>query len=142
MSRGAALRLPHGTSDAALTVMQNLPLTGIIMVTTPQSLAALIVRKAVKMAQAVNVPILGIVENMAGFIAPDTGRRYDIFGPSHSAEVAAMAGASILARLPLDPQVATMCDAGEVEAVTQPEVEQLTETLNRRVAEPVLSRSG
>lgn len=65
--------LPPGTSDAALTVMQSLPLDGIIMVTTPQSLAAMVVRKAVRMAQAVNVPILGIVENMAGFVAPDTG---------------------------------------------------------------------
>jgi Mrp family chromosome partitioning ATPase len=69
--------LPPGTSDAALTVMQQIPLDGILMVTTPQSLAALVVRKAVSMAQAVNVPILGVVENMAGFVAPDTGRHYE-----------------------------------------------------------------
>jgi Mrp family chromosome partitioning ATPase len=126
--------LPPGTSDAALTVMQSLPVTGIIMVTTPQSLAAMIVRKAVKMAQALNVPILGVIENMAGFIAPDTGRRYDIFGPSHSDEVAAIAGAPIMARLPLDPRLAARCDAGEVESVVQPEIEALIEALTTQMA--------
>jgi Mrp family chromosome partitioning ATPase len=126
--------LPPGTSDAALTVMQSLPVTGIIMVTTPQSLAATIVRKAVKMAQALNVPILGVVENMAGFIAPDTGKRYNIFGPSHSDEVAIIAGAPILARLPLDPDVAAKCDAGEIESVARPEVEALVEALTTQTA--------
>ncbi|MBX3055603.1 MAG: Mrp/NBP35 family ATP-binding protein [Anaerolineae bacterium] len=123
--------LPPGTSDAALTVMQSLPLDGIIMVTTPQALAAMVVRKAVKMAQSINVPILGVVENMAGFVAPDTGHHYDIFGPSHTQEIAEAAGASVLARLPLRPEVATLCDEGAVEAVTAPEVTPLVQELVR-----------
>jgi Mrp family chromosome partitioning ATPase len=115
--------LPPGTSDAALTVMQSLPINGILMVTTPQSLANMIVRKAVKMAQAVKVPILGVIENMGGFVAPDTGKRYDIFGPSHADEAATLAGAPVLARMPIDPQVAVLCDAGRIEEVTRPELE-------------------
>jgi len=115
--------LPPGTSDAALTVMQSLPISGILMVTTPQSLANMIVRKAVKMAQAVKVPILGVIENMGGFVAPDTGKRYDIFGPSHADEAATLAGAPVLARIPIDPQVAALCDAGRIEEVTRPELE-------------------
>ena len=124
--------LPPGTSDAALTVMQSLPINGILMVTTPQSLANMIVRKAVKMAQAVNVPILGVIENMAGFVAPDTGKRYDIFGPSHANEAALLAGAPVLARLPIDPQVAALCDAGMIEEVTRSELDTVIAALNRK----------
>jgi Mrp family chromosome partitioning ATPase len=120
--------LPPGTSDAALTVMQSLPLDGILIVTSPQSLSAMIVRKAVKMAQAVNVPILGVVENMAGFVAPDTGIHYEIFGPSHAEEVAVAAGAPLLARLPIDSTVAALCDAGEIEAIVRLESELLAES--------------
>jgi Mrp family chromosome partitioning ATPase len=123
--------LPPGTSDAALTVMQSLPIKGILMVTTPQELASMVVRKAVKMAQAVNGPILGVIENMAGFIAPDTGHRYDIFGPSHADEVAALAGAPVLARLPIDPQLATLCDAGKIEEVARPELDAVIAALKR-----------
>jgi Mrp family chromosome partitioning ATPase len=121
--------LPLCTSDVALTVMQSLPISSIVMVTTPQSLTAMIVLKAVTMAQAVKIPIVGIVENMGGFFALDTSRHYHIFGPSHVEEVAAMASAPILACLPLDPHVEAMCDAGEIEAVVQSEVEVLAETL-------------
>jgi Mrp family chromosome partitioning ATPase len=125
--------LPPGTSDAALTVMQSLPLDGIIMVTTPQSLAAMVVRKAVKMTQAVDVPILGIVENMAGFVAPDTGVHYEIFGPSHTEEIAEAADAPVIARLPIDSETAMLCDAGEVESVTQPEMDALVAHITARV---------
>ena len=128
--------LPPGTSDAALTVMQSLPLNGVVMVTTPQALASMVVRKAVKMAQTVNVPILGIVENMAGFVAPDTGQRYDIFGPSHVGELVAAADAPLLARLPLKPQMAALCDAGAIEAIVEPELEILAKELIWRVPVP------
>ena len=121
--------LPPGTSDAALTVMQSLPINGILMVTTPQSLASMIVRKAVKMAQAVNVPIIGVVENMAGFVAPDTGNHYDIFGPSHAGEVAQLAGAPLLARLPIEPAMAARCDAGEIEALAPDALNACVEAL-------------
>jgi len=109
--------LPPGTSDASLTTLQSLPVNGIIMVTTPQSLASMIVRKAVHMAQALKTPIVGIVENMAYFTCPDTGKQHFIFGPSHAAEVAKSAGAPLLSQLPIDPQVAALCDAGKIETI-------------------------
>jgi Mrp family chromosome partitioning ATPase/NifU-like protein involved in Fe-S cluster formation len=114
--------LPPGTSDAALTTMQSLPVDGIIMVTTPQSLASMVVRKAVHMAQAVNTPIIGVVENMAYFTCPDTGKQHYIFGPSHVFEVIQTAGAPLLAQLPLDPQVASQCDEGKVEDIDLVEI--------------------
>jgi len=129
--------LPPGTSDAALTVMQSMPIHGILMITTPQELASMVVRKAVKMAQAINVPILGVIENLAGFVAPDTGKRYDIFGPSHADEVAQLAGAPVLAQLPIDPTIATLCDAGEIETVTLPEMGACVEALALKQPETV-----
>ncbi|MBN1146595.1 MAG: P-loop NTPase [Anaerolineales bacterium] len=123
--------LPPGTSDASLTTMQSLPVNGIVMVTTPQSLASLVVRKAVHMAQAVNTPIVGVVENMAYFICPDTGKRHMIFGPSHANEVAMTAGAPLLAQLPIDPQVAALCDAGKVEDVALEETPDLLEAFTK-----------
>jgi Mrp family chromosome partitioning ATPase len=117
--------LPPGTSDASLTTLQSIPVSGIIMVTTPQSLASLIVRKAVHMAQLVGTPIIGVVENMAYFKCPDTGKRHQIFGPSHANEVVRAAAAPLLAQLPINPLVASMCDAGKVEAITLPEITDL-----------------
>ncbi|MBU4457022.1 MAG: Mrp/NBP35 family ATP-binding protein, partial [Nanoarchaeota archaeon] len=101
------------------------PVNGIVMVTTPQSLAAMIVRKAVHMAQAVGIPIVGVVENMAYFVCPDTGKQHLIFGPSHVSEVMLTAGAPLLAQLPIDPNVAALCDAGRVETVTLAEIPAL-----------------
>jgi Mrp family chromosome partitioning ATPase len=121
--------LPPGTSDAALTVMQSLPVTGIVMITTPQALSAMVVRKAVRMAQVVKIPILGVIENMAGFTAPDTGRHYEIFGPSHAGEVAETANAPVLARLPIDPQISARCDAGEIEQIVCPGIDGLAAAL-------------
>ena len=114
--------LPPGTSDASLTTMQSLPITGIVMVTTPQRLASMVVRKAVHMAQAVKTPIVGVVENMAYFVCPDTGNQHFIFGPSHADEVAQAAGAPLLAQLPIDPRVTSLCDAGEVEDIILEEI--------------------
>ena len=114
--------LPPGTSDASLTTLQSLPVSGIIMVTTPQSLASLIVRKAVHMAQLVGTPIIGVVENMAYFKCPDTGKQHLIFGPSHADEVARAAGAPIMVKLPINPLVSALCDAGKVEAITLSEM--------------------
>jgi Mrp family chromosome partitioning ATPase/NifU-like protein involved in Fe-S cluster formation len=123
--------LPPGTSDASLTTMQSLPVNGIVMVTTPQNLASMIVRKAVHMAQTLKTPIVGVVENMAYFICPDTGKPHFIFGPSHADAVVKTAGAPLLAQLPLDPQVAALCDAGEIESVQLEEMPALLEAFTQ-----------
>jgi Mrp family chromosome partitioning ATPase len=107
--------LPPGTSDASLTVMQSLPLSGVLLVTSPQSLAGMVVRKAAQMAQHMEMPILGLVENMSYFVCPDTGKQHDIFGPSRAEEMAAWLGAPFLGRLPIDPEIARLCDLGRVE---------------------------
>ncbi len=121
--------LPPGTSDANLTVIQNLPLNGAVLVTTPQALAGLVVRKGVRMLQELKVPILGIVENMSYYTCPDTGKPHEIFGPSHAAEVANLAGTEIAARLPIRPEIAEQCDAGQVEAVSIPELDAFSRQL-------------
>jgi len=107
--------LPPGTSDASLTVMQALPISGIVLVTSPQDLAGMVVRKAAHMARQLDTPILGLVENMSYFECPDTGKRYEIFGPSHAAEVAAQIGVPFLGSLPIDPEIARLSDAGRIE---------------------------
>jgi Mrp family chromosome partitioning ATPase len=107
--------LPPGTSDASLTVMQSLPLSGVVLVTSPQSLAGMVVRKAAQMAQHMEIPILGLIENMSYFVCPDTGKQHDIFGPSRAEEMAARLGVPFLGRLPIDPKIARLCDLGGVE---------------------------
>jgi len=107
--------LPPGTSDAPLTVMQSLPLSGVLLVTSPQDLAGMVVRKAAQMVQHMKVPELGLVEKMSYFVCPDTGQRYDIFGPSHAEEMAARPGMPFLGRLPVEPEIARLCDARRLE---------------------------
>lgn len=107
--------LPPGTSDASLTVMQSLPLSGVILVTSPQDLAGMVVRKAAQMAGLLQVPILGLVENMSYYVCPDTGKRHEVFGPSHAPETATALGVPLLGRLPIDPEIARLCDAGRIE---------------------------
>lgn len=107
--------LPPGTSDASLTVMSSLPVSGIVLVTTPQDLAGAVVRKAAHMAQQMQVPLLGLIENMSYFECPFTGKRHAIFGPSHAEETAGRIGIPLLGRLPLDQDLATLCDAGYLE---------------------------
>lgn len=115
--------MPPGTGDVPLTVFQSLPVDGIIIVTSPQELVSMIVSKAVKMAQMMNVPILGLVENYAYFHCPDNDKNYEIFGPSHLQETADAYGLKVLARLPIDPAVAAACDAGKLEDVLMDEIE-------------------
>lgn len=109
--------MPPGTGDVALTVFQSLPVDGIIIVTSPQELVSMIVGKAVKMAGMMNVPIIGLVENMSYFHCPDNGKDYKIFGESHIDETAKEYGLSVLAKLPIEPTLAEACDKGEIEAV-------------------------
>jgi Mrp family chromosome partitioning ATPase len=107
--------LPPGTSDASLTVLQSLPMSGVVLVTSPQDLAGMVVRKAAQMAEQVGVPILGLVENMSYFVCPDTGKKHEIFGPSHPEVLARQLGTPLLGRLPIDPAIASSCDRGEIE---------------------------
>ena len=107
--------MPPGTGDVPLTVFQSLPVDGIVVVTSPQDLVSMIVTKAVKMAEMMNIPVLGLVENYSYFQCPDCGKRHAIFGESHIDAVAAEHGVQVLARLPIDPAVAAAVDAGRVE---------------------------
>ena len=108
--------LPPGTSDAPMTTMQALPLDGVIVVSTPQGLATMVVAKAVHMAQKLDVPILGMVENMSYINLPPNGERYELFGPSQGQRLVAMSGAPLLGQLPIDPEIARICDSGEIES--------------------------
>jgi len=110
--------LPPGTSDATLTVMQSIPLSGVVLVTSPQDLAGMVVRKAASMAKDLNIPIIGVVENMSYVECPDCGREIKVFGESHSAGIAEAVGAPLLGRMPLDPELAVRCDTGQVELYT------------------------
>ena len=107
--------MPPGTGDVPLTVFQSLPLDGIIIVTTPQDLVSMIVSKAVHMADAMNVPILGIVENMSYFVCPNCGEKHFIFGNSDIHTVAANFAIPVAAALPIDPNLAQLCDSGKIE---------------------------
>ena len=112
--------MPPGTGDVPLTVFQSLPVKGIILVTSPQELVGMIVEKAVRMAEMMKVPVLGIVENMSYFECPDCGKRHSIFGESRLGEIAARHGITNIARAPIDPAIAAACDAGEIEALSAP----------------------
>ena len=109
--------MPPGTGDVPLTVFQSLPIDGIVIVTSPQELVSMIVAKAVNMAKLMNVPVLGLVENMSYFKCPDCGKQYEIFGESKVEKTAKEFGIEHTARLPIDPVIATMVDAGEVESI-------------------------
>ena len=107
--------LPPGTADASLTVMQTLPIAGVIIVFTPQDLVEMIVRKAVNMTRHMSKPIIGVVENMSYINLPDSGQRMELFGSSRGKEMAEVAGAPLLAQFPIDPELARLCDKGEIE---------------------------
>ena len=110
--------MPPGTGDVPLTVFQSLPVDGIVVVTSPQELASMIVSKAVNMAKMMDIPILGLVENMSYFRCPDNGKDYKIFGESHLDAIAKTHNLPVLARLPIEPTLAEACDAGKIESIT------------------------
>jgi Mrp family chromosome partitioning ATPase len=107
--------LPPGTADAPLTVMQTLPITGVVIVFTPQDLTTMVVKKAVKMAQQMNKPILGVVENMSYLYVPEIDKKIELFGKSQGKEMARAANAPLLGQLPIDPALAKLCDEGNIE---------------------------
>ena len=107
--------MPPGTGDVPLTVFQSVPVNGIVIVTSPQELVTMIVSKAVKMAQMMNIPVLGIVENMSYAVCPDCGKHIDIFGKSHTEETAEKYGLKVLGKIPFDAELAGLCDSGNIE---------------------------
>ncbi len=107
--------MPPGTGDVPLTVFQSLPLDGIVIVTSPQELVSMIVEKAVKMAKLMNIPIVGIVENMSYLECPDCKKKINLYGESHVDEVAAAHNLKVLGKLPIDPNLAKNCDQGVIE---------------------------
>jgi hydrogenase maturation protease len=107
--------LPPGTADAPLTVLQTLPVSGIIIVFTPQELTAMVVRKAVDMAKQMKKNIVGVVENMSYLYVPEIDKKIELFGKSRGEEMAKSAGAPLLGQLPIDPELAVLCDEGKIE---------------------------
>ena len=116
--------LPPGTSDAPLTVMQALPVSGVVLVTTPQALATLIVGKAVRLVKQLGGDIVGVVENMSYVAMPD-GSKNEVFGPSQGLKLVIASNAPLMAKLPIDPEIARLADAGLIESYESPESEEL-----------------
>lgn len=122
--------MPPGTGDVPLTVFQSLPVDGIIIVTSPQDLVSMIVAKAVNMAKDMSIPILGIVENMSYLECPDCGKKISVFGESHIDDIAAEYGLDVLARIPINTNIAETVDAGKIEELDMP---WMTDAVNKIV---------
>jgi len=126
--------LPPGTADAPLTVMQSFPVSGVIIVFTPQDLVEMIVRKAVNMALKMGKPILGVVENMSYFYVPEIDKKFELFGKSRGEEMARAAHAPLLGRLPIDPELAKLCDEGNIERYDADIMNSLSESLFQAIS--------
>ena len=127
--------MPPGTGDVPLTVFQSLPIDGIIVVASPQEQVAMIVEKSITMAKLMQVPVLALVENMSYFKCPDCGKVHHIFGKSHAEEIAKKYGIGTYCQLPIDPDLATAVDAGEIEFVMEDGLDPIVEMLKQRTAE-------
>jgi len=123
--------LPPGTADAPLTVLQTIPVLGIIIVFTPQDLTTMIVRKAVNMAQKMGKPVLGVVENMAYLYVPEIDKKIELFGKSRGEEMAQAAKAPLLGQLPIDPELARLCDEGTIERYNSDAFTAMTQALTQ-----------
>lgn len=121
--------MPPGTGDVALTVFQSLPVDGVVIVSTPQDLVKMIVNKAVNMANLMDVPVLGLVENMSYFTCPDCGKKYEIFGKSLIDETAKELSLPVLAKLPINPELNRLVDEGRVEDAQCEELDEFVDTL-------------
>ncbi|MHB8086665.1 MAG: Mrp/NBP35 family ATP-binding protein [Anaerolineaceae bacterium] len=117
--------LPPGTSDAALTVMQTIPVNGVVLVSTPQELAGMVVRKADSMLKQLKVPVLAVVENMSYFVCPDCSKQHEIYGPSHIEALAKSVETQVSVRLPIDPSLAALADTGMIERYSSVEIGEL-----------------
>ena len=125
--------MPPGTSDVVLTVFQTIPLDGIIVVTTPQDLVHMIVRKAYNMAKSMRVPVLGIVENMSYVECPHCNERINVFGESHIEGIAKTLDIEVLGRMPIDPILAEACDKGEVEKLDKDYLSQAVDYIESKL---------
>ena len=126
--------LPPGTADAPLTVMQSFPISGVIIVYTPQDLVDMIVRKAVNMAQKMGKTVVGVVENMSYLYVPEIDKRIEIFGKSRGDEMAKAANAPLLAQLPIDPDLARLCDEGNIERYNADIIDRLSQSLSQAIS--------
>lgn len=117
--------LPPGTGDAPLTVMQQIPLNGLIVVSSPQDLAIMVVKKAVKMAEKLNIPILGLIENMSYVICPECGKKIEIFGEGKTQEAAQKMDIPFLGSIPIDAALSRLCDTGRIEDFENEDVEKI-----------------
>jgi Mrp family chromosome partitioning ATPase len=123
--------LPPGTGDVPLTIFQSVAVDGIIIVTSPQELVSMIVSKAVKMAEMMNIPIIGLVENLSYFVCPDNNKEYKVFGESHIEEIAGKHNLQVLARLPIDPALSAACDHGQIELYSGEWLEPVAKQLEK-----------
>ncbi len=121
--------LPPGTADVPLTVMQTIPISGVIIVFTPQDLTAMIVRKAIHMARKMDKPVLGVVENMSYLYVPEIDKRIELFGKGKGEEMARAAEAPLLGQLPIDPELARLCDEGNIERYNSEVLTELSQAL-------------
>ncbi len=123
--------MPPGTGDVPLTVFQSLPLDGIVIVTSPQELVSMIVEKAVRMAEMMNIPILGVIENMSYYVCPDCGKKHYPFGESKLEQIAKEYSLDILARMPISPDSAAACDSGKIESIINEDAATAAEKLEK-----------
>lgn len=124
--------MPPGTGDVPLTVFQSLPLDGIVIVTSPQELVSMVVEKAVNMAKMMNVPILGLVENMSCYVCPDCGKEIPVFGVSKADETAKRFGIENVARIPINLELASQCDKGLIELFEGGWLDDLSDAIEKR----------
>ena len=132
--------LPPGTADASLTVMQTLPISGVVIVFTPQDLTIMIVKKAVNMAQKMDKPVLGVVENMSYLYVPEIDKRIELFGRSRGEEMAQAVKAPLLGQLPIDPELAKLCDKGEIERYNSDAFTAMARTLIQTLPQPISAK--
>ena len=123
--------MPPGTGDVALSVFQSLPLDGVIIVASPQELVSMVVEKAVKMAEMMDIPIVGVVENMSYLVCPDCGREIPLFGQGRTQAAAQAHGLKVLGRMPIDPQLAELTDQGRIEDFQGPWLDSLAGILEK-----------
>ena len=126
--------MPPGTGDVPLTVFQSLPVDGIVIVTTPQDLVSMIVEKAVNMARMMNIPVLGLVENMSYVVCPDCGKEIHIFGNGKVNEIAEKYGFDVLAKIPVDANLASLCDTGCIELMDDKYIKGAFDTIEKKLA--------